>query len=96
MARTRVVLNGRGMRALLHDNGVADYLEAQMAPALAEAQATAPVGETGNYKRSLRVWRDEHPTRVAVHMGSDVAYALQVEGAHGTLSRALDAAGGGA
>lgn len=94
MAKPRIVLNSAGVRALLNDPGVTADLTRRMAPVLATAQATAPVGETGGYVASLRLWVDQHPTRTVVHVGSDTAYALQVEGAHGTLSRALDQAGG--
>lgn len=97
MARPRVVLNAAGVRALLTDPGVEAMLTARMQPVLNTAKATAPIGETGGYAASLRLWTEVHrgrSARVAVHVGSDSAYALQVEGAHGTLSRAFDAAGG--
>lgn len=96
MARPRVVLNAAGVRALLTSPGVQSELEGRMAPVLAAAQASAPE-KSGAYKASLRLWAEVHrgrSARVAVHVGSDADHALQVEGSHGTLSRAFDAVGG--
>lgn len=93
MARTRVDLNDAGMEALLHDPGVTADLEARMARALQQAQATAPVA-TGAYRDSLHVEVVQHPSRSVVRVVSDVDYAMTVEAAHGVLARALDAAGG--
>lgn len=94
MAKPRIVLDPRGLKALLTSDGVRRHLEGQMGAALARARSTAPVGETGAYRESLRTWTEEHRTRVVVHMGSDVPYALVVNARTGHLSRALDAAGG--
>jgi hypothetical protein len=93
MARTKVVLNGGGMRSLLKDSGVVDHLEGRMEDVLADAVANAPV-DTGAYVDSLRLETVEHPTRTVVRVVADVDHALAVEAGTGTLSRALDAAGG--
>ena len=98
MARQRVILNAAGVRELLSSAGVQAELERRMAPVLAEARATAPV-DSGDYQRSLRLWAEVHSgrsRRVAVHVGSDAEHALAVQATTGNLSRALDAAGGGA
>jgi hypothetical protein len=93
MARTRVVLKGAGMRALLKDAGVVGHLEDRMDNVLAEAVANAPV-DTGAYVDSLHLETVEHPTRTVVRVVADVEHALAVEATTGNLSRALDAAGG--
>lgn len=87
----RVRLNHAGMRALLHDPGVRAELVKRGERVLAAAQASAPV-ETGAYKASLHLVVDDHPSRVAVHVGASVDYGMDVEADHGTLSRALDSA----
>ena len=92
MARTRVVLNPAGVRALLHDPGVRADLTKRGERVLAAAQSSAPV-ESGDYRASLHLEVDDHPSRVAVHVGVSVPYGMEVEADHGTLSRALDAAG---
>lgn len=92
MARVKVTLT-RGMRALLTDPGVAADLKRRMQPVLAAAQASAPV-DSGEYRDSLDLWAEEHPTRSVVHVGSRAKHGLVVEASHGTLARALDSAGG--
>lgn len=86
----RVRINHAGMNALLHDAGVRADLVARGERVLSAAESAAPV-ESGAYKASLHLVVDEHPSRVAVHIGASVAYGMEVEADHGTLSRALDA-----
>lgn len=96
MARPRVILNDAGVRALLTSPGVERELTARMTPVLAAARAAAPV-DSGAYHDSLDIWTEVHTgrsRRIAVHVGSRAAHGLQVEGAHGVLSRAFDALGG--
>ena len=88
----RVRLNSAGMRALLHDPGIRADLVARGERVLAAAESSAPV-ESGAYRSSLHLVVDDHPSRVAVHVGASVDYGMEVEADHGTLSRALDAAG---
>ena len=95
MARPRVILSSAGVRALLTSAGVEADLQRRAVPVLAAARATAPV-ESGAYRESLTSWSETHTgrsSRVAVHVGATVDYGVAVEGAHGTLSRALDAMG---
>lgn len=93
MARgVRIDLEPSGMRELLKSAGVKAELQRRGERVLAAARAAAPV-DTGAYKASLRLEVDEHPTRAAVHVGASVDYGMEVEADHGTLSRALDAAG---
>lgn len=92
MARPRVALNGAGVHALLNAPGVVKDLERRAAAVAAEARANAPV-KTGAYRDSVRVETVEHPTRTVVRVVADVDHALVVEGAHGTLTRAIDAYG---
>ena len=87
----RVRLNSAGMRALLKDPGVRADLVARGERVAAAARASAPV-ESGAYRASIGVTVDDHPSRVAVHVGASVPYGMEVEADHGTLSRALDAA----
>lgn len=93
MARPRVIINRAGLRDLLSDPAVVSHLEARMGPALSAARSSAPV-ETGAYARSLALVTEKHRTRTVVHLVARAKYALRVEGRHGILSRALDAAGG--
>lgn len=93
MLKTEVSLIHSGMSELLHDPGVGGELERRMQRALVEAEASAPV-VSGTYRDRLKVETVQHPSRVVVRLVADVDYAMIVEAAHGTLSRALDAAGG--
>jgi hypothetical protein len=92
MAKTRVTLNGRGMKELLHSSEVRDDLTRRATPVLAVAQASAPV-ESGAYRDSLRI-EQATTDRAVVRVIADVDHGLVVEAKTGTLARALDAAGG--
>ena len=97
MPRARVVMNVPAMVALRKEPGVVAELTSRMQHALAAAKATAPVGpEKGSthYVDSLRIEHRDRPSRAAVILAASVPYALRVEANHGTLSRALDEAGG--
>lgn len=93
MARPRVRLNGRGVKDLLRDPGVVAHMEERMGRALSTAQADAPV-DTGAYRDSLHLETVANPTRTVVRLVADVDYSLAVEAKTGTLTRALDSAGG--
>lgn len=93
MADVHIQLNGRGMAELLKSDDIRRMLEKKAEKVLDEAQADAPF-VTGDYRESLHVETVEHPSRVVARVAAGVDYAMEVEANHGTLSRALDAAGG--
>lgn len=86
MPITRVRLT-RGMRDLLKDDGVRDYLTALAQQVLDAAESAAPVA-TGDYRDSLQIIQAT-TDRAAVAVGATVPYAMAVEARHGVLSRAL-------
>ncbi len=90
MAGVKIKLNSAGMRDLLNGNEVESFLEGRGEAVLRAAQSSAPVA-SGEYRDSLRMWTEQHATRVVVRVGSDVPHAYVVEANHGTLARALDA-----
>lgn len=93
MAKTKVTMNHRGLQEYLDgDHGVSDLLDTRASRILAQAQASAPV-KSGDYRRSLHV-ETVHTDRMVKRVVADVEYARAVEADTGTLSRALDAAGG--
>ena len=89
--RKGVTMNGKGVRKLLTSSEVRRYLTTLAEEVLREAQATAPVWE-GDYVDGLHI---EHKTtdRVVVRVRGDTDHDWFVEADHGTLARALDAAG---
>lgn len=96
-SKVRVVMDPKGAAALLHSGQVADELKRRMRRVHAAAVATAPVDprEDGvHYRDSLRVEVDHAPSRVRARVVAGVPYGGKVEARHGTLARALDAAGG--
>ncbi|HET6865465.1 MAG TPA: hypothetical protein VFH80_28310 [Solirubrobacteraceae bacterium] len=91
-----VRVNNQGLAELRCSPGVQAELERLMERAKSQARADAPV-ESGDYRDSLQVTVDVTKgarPRARARLGSDVDYAMQVEAAHGTLNRALDAIGG--
>ena len=92
MAKVRIQLNSPGMKDLLNDPGVREFLRGEAGKVLAAAQANAPV-KTGAYRDSLTVW-DATTDRAVVRVGSAAPHAHLVEARTGNLSRAIDAAGG--
>ena len=86
-------MNVPAMIALRKEPGVVAELTSRMQHSLAAAKATAPE-ESGDYVGSLHIEHRDRPSRAAVLLAARVPYALQVEANHGTLSRALDEAGG--
>lgn len=89
----KVKLNSRGMGQLLKSGEVRDFVTERAERVLSAAQSSAPVGETGDYKASLHIEQDT-TDRAVVRVVADVPYARIVEANTGTLSRALDSAGG--
>lgn len=91
MARTKVVLNHRGMAQLLKSRGVRSHLTSLARPVLAAARAD-PHDETGDYESSLyidQVTTDRAVVRVVA--GDWKGHILEAN--YGILARALDAAG---
>lgn len=89
----RVKLNSKAVQALLDgEQGVRELLMARAERVLASAEANAPV-KTGDYKSRLAISED-HTDRLVLRVGSSAPHAHLVEAEHGTMARALDAAGG--
>lgn len=85
-------LNHAGMAALLKSGEVRAFVTTRAERVLAAAKASAPV-DTGAYRDGLHLEEATTDRAVArVVGGSD--HDLIVEADHGTLARALDAAGG--
>jgi len=76
---------GEGVSELLHEKA-----EAVLSAAKADA---ANYRVTGAYLDRLEVSED-HTDRMALRVGSSAPHSHLVEAKHGTLARALDAAGG--
>lgn len=92
MARAKIKLISRGMRALLTDPGVGADLERRAGRVAATARATAPV-DTGAYRDSIGVETDVTDRVVARVVARDPKSHI-IEARTGNLSRALDSAGG--
>ena len=92
-SKVQIELNYTGFRQMLKSAEVQAALEDRMAATLSAAKATAPRA-SGEYADGLKMWAEQHRSRVVVRVGSDAPHALIVEANRGTLSRALDAAGG--
>lgn len=89
----RLKLNSRAIQALLDGgSGMREILMERAQRVLAKAEADAPV-RTGTYKSRLAITED-HTDRLALRVGSSAPHAHLVEATHGTMARALDAAGG--
>lgn len=89
--RKGVQLNGHGVRVLLNDPGVRRYLTTLAEGVLSEAERTAPVWE-GFYREGLHI-EQATTDRVVVRVRSNTDHDWFVEADHGTLARAMDAAG---
>lgn len=95
MARARVVLDSRGVSALMSAPGVRAELERRAQAAAATARATAPV-QSGAYRDSITVESGTSPVdgRARAIVKATAAHANSVESRTGNLARALNAAGG--
>lgn len=89
-------LNFKGVKAVMRQQGVRDELLRRMERAAAQANANAPVGETGDLSRSHTAYVDDRPDSQlpAARVRSDRDYSIGVEARTGYLSAALDSAGG--
>jgi len=92
MAVTIKLNHGAVQEYLDGGHGVRELVIDRAKRVLARAEETAPV-ETGDYKDHLAITED-HTDRLAVRVGSSSHHAHLVEAKHGTMARALDAAGG--
>lgn len=93
MASSRVKLNSKAIQSLLDgDEGVREMLMERAQRVLSAAESSAPV-KSGTYRDRLGITED-HTDRLALRVGSSAPHAGLVEARHGTMARALDAAGG--
>lgn len=93
MARTRIVLNRRGVAQLLHSREVENDMEDRAGRVASQARSIAPK-VTGTYAENIEVWTEDNRSRVVGRAGSTVEYAVRVEAAHRVFGRAIDAARG--
>lgn len=89
--RKGVQLNGPGIRKLLNSKEVRDYLTRLAEDVLQEATATAPVW-MGDYIEGLHI-EQSTTDRAVVRVRGRTQHDWFVEAEHGTLARAMDAAG---
>ena len=93
MVDIKIELNHASMEELLKSDEVRSALEDRARRVLAAAKANAPV-RTGAYRDGLHVEIREHASRVVARVVGGSDHDMIVEAKHGTLARALDAAGG--
>ena len=95
MARARVVLDSRGVSALLSAPGVRAELERRAQAVAGTARATAPV-QSGAYRDSITVesGTSPHDGRARAIVKASAPHAHLVEARTGNLARALNSAGG--
>jgi hypothetical protein len=91
MARTVVKTNGQEVINIMKSGAMESFIASRAALVQSAAQSNAPVDE-GDYRDSIEVMIEQHPTRVVAHIGATVDYAMIVEANTGNLSRALDSA----
>ena len=92
MSGIKVTLNHGGMDALLKSDEVRSARTERAEKVLAAAKANAPVA-SGEYRDGLHLEQDT-TDRAVVRVKGDTDHDWVVEAKHGTLARALDAAGG--
>lgn len=85
----KLKLDRKGMNELLHSEMVKDEIASRAKRIAAQANANAPVGETGNLSRSHQVVEDE-TDRARARVVSELPYAITVEANTGYFSRALE------
>lgn len=86
----RFVMSDPGMRAMLNEQFIRDYLTPRADRVLAAAKASAPF-VTGEYRDGLHV-EQATTDRVCVQVAGGSDHDLEVEAATGNLLRALGAA----
>lgn len=87
MAKTKIVLDSRGMRAVLSSTAIRAALRDEAQPMLAEFQRRAPV-ETGAYRDSGKIV-DATTDRAVVRVVVTDRKAMLIESRLGVLARAL-------
>jgi hypothetical protein len=93
MANVKIDLDFAGIGEVLTSGGVRSALNDIAEKAAARARSTAPVGETGEYRGSIRVesdtWR-RGPFQYAIErVVADDDKAMAIESRTGNLKRAL-------
>lgn len=83
----RVELNHKGMAELLHAPGVVRDLEKR-------ARRVRDVAQQGAPQHDIQTETVVHPTRTVARAVNESPDAVRYEADHGTLARALHAAGG--
>jgi hypothetical protein len=90
-----VKLNSATLRSILNGGeGMDKVLHSEAEKVLERARETAPIGETGDYYRSLHLEEQRTTDRLVIRVGASVWYAQFVEAAHHTLTKALAASVG--
>lgn len=89
--RKGIVLNNNGIRELLSSKDVRAYLTTLAEEVLAKAEADAPV-HLGDYVAGLHI-EQSTTDRAVVRVRGNTDHDWFVEAEHGTLARAMDAAG---
>lgn len=84
-------LNRKGVEQLLNSRGVRAHLTVLAREVLREAQSSAPE-VSGAYKEGLHIEQGK-TDRVVVRVRGNTDHDWFVEAEHGTLARAMDAAG---
>lgn len=90
MAKARITTNGREVVNIMKSGAMESLLAERAARVASAAKSAAPV-DSGEYRDSIEVNMEQHPTRVVAHIGSSAAHAMIVEANEGVLARALDA-----
>lgn len=93
MATTRVVFNSKAAEDLLKSPEVRAMLRKRAEAVAARARASAPVGETGDYRDSIGV-ESATTDRAVERVVARDPKALIIESKTGNLVRALGAEGG--
>lgn len=91
MAKTKVQFHAGSLDEALRSPKLAAMLQEKAEAVAATARATAPV-ESGEYRDSIVVQVEQHPTRVVAHVAAKAPHAHLVEADTGNLARALGSA----
>lgn len=93
MATTRVTFNSKAAEELLKSSEVRRMLRQRAEAVAARARASAPVGDTGDYRNSIAV-ESATTDRAVERVVARDRKALIIESKTGNLARALGAEGG--
>lgn len=92
MARAKIALNHAAFPDIFAQ--WADKDGAGRADRIAAAQRSGAPVDSGDYRESVKVVREQHGDRPVFRVGPTVPYGLRVEATHGTVAKSLDAGGG--